>query len=190
MEKLLLVGAGGFGRVVLEHASREYECAFVDDGYELGSEICGAKVIGKFSDIASLYPEYRLLSVTIGNTGLREKIYNRSQEIGYEFPNIIGPNVYISPYATVGSGCVILNNVTVQNGSKVGNGVILNHGVEIHHDSKVDDFSLIYTNSVIRTYAKVGKRVKIGSNVSISNEAIIADDCVVDDGAVITKDWR
>lgn len=190
MEKLLLIGAGGFGRVVLEHASREYDCAFVDDGYEIGTEICGAKVVGKLSDIASLYPEYRFLSVTIGNTVLRDKIYNQARKIGYVFPNIIGQNVYISPYAQVGTGCIILNNVTIQNGTKVGNGVILNPGVEIHHDSEVGDYSLIYTNSVVRTYAKVGKRVKIGSNASISNEAIIKDDSIVEDGAVITKDRR
>ena len=35
-EKLLLVGAGGFGRVVLEHAQKHFDCAFVDDGYETG----------------------------------------------------------------------------------------------------------------------------------------------------------
>ena len=190
MEKLLLVGAGGFGRVVLEHASTEFECAFVDDGYEIGAEICGAKVIGKISDIDCLFQKYHLLSVTIGNTGLRDKIYTRAREIGYEFPNIIGRNVYISPYAKIGSGCVILNNVTIQNGSTVGDGVILNPGVEIHHDSVVGDYSLIYTNSVIRTYSKVGKRVKIGSNVSISNEAIVEDDSIIEDGTVIIKDRR
>jgi len=190
LKKLLLVGAGGFGRVVLEYASQKYECVFVDDGYEIGAEICGAKVVGKLSDIGLLYPEYRLLSVTIGNTKLRDKIFSQALEIGYEFPNIIGQNVYISPYAVLGFGCVILNNVTIQNGSKVGSGVILNPGVEIHHDSEVDDYSLIYTNSVVRTFAKVGKRVKIGSNVSISNEAIVNDDSIIEDGAVIVKSRR
>ena len=29
-EKLLLVGAGGFGRVVLEHAQLQYDCALVE----------------------------------------------------------------------------------------------------------------------------------------------------------------
>ena len=190
MEKLLLVGAGGFGRVVLEQASLEYDCAFLDDGYEIGTEICGAKVVGKISDIASLYPKYKHLSVTIGNTVLRDSIYSQARLIGYEFPNIVGKNVYISPYAKVGTGCVILNNVTIQNGSIVGNGVILNPGVEIHHDSAVGDYSLIYTNSVVRTYAKVGKRVKIGSNVSVGNEAVVNDDRIIEDGAVITKDRR
>lgn len=30
-EKLLLVGAGGFGRIAMEHAVREYDCFFIDD---------------------------------------------------------------------------------------------------------------------------------------------------------------
>ena len=185
MEKLLLVGAGGFGRVVLEYASQKYDCAFVDDGFEIGSEICGTKVIGKTSDIATLYPKYKLLIVTIGNNKLREKLYTDSTEIGYKFPNIEGKNVYISPYAEIGTGCVFQNNVSIQNGSHVGNGVILNPGVEVHHDSFVDDYSLIYTNSVVRTYARVGRRVKIGSNVTISNEMVVEDDVVVDDGKTI-----
>jgi len=190
LKKLLLVGAGGFGRVVLEHARNDYDCAFVDDGYEKGAEICGIKVVGKLDDLVNLYPEYNLISVTIGNNALRGKVYSRAIQIGYDFPNIIGQNVYISPYASIGTGCVLLNNVTIQNGSKVGSGIILNPGVEIHHDSEVGDYSLIYTNSVIRTYARIGKRVKIGSNVSISNEAIVEDDSIIEDGAVITKDWR
>ncbi len=111
MEKLLLVGAGGFGRVVLEHASQEYECAFVDDADV--AEVDGVPVIGNIDDIESLYGEYKLLLVTIGNNKLRERIYKRAEEIGYSFPNIIVPSAYISPRANVGVGCVILNNVVI-----------------------------------------------------------------------------
>ena len=35
-EKLLLVGAGGFGRMVAEQAMLQYDCAFVDDGQPVG----------------------------------------------------------------------------------------------------------------------------------------------------------
>lgn len=175
-EKLLLVGAGGFGRVVSETAVLNYDCAFVDDGVEIGTEICGIKVIGNTSDLSMLFGKYEKLVVTIGNNVIRERIYKAAAEIGYKFPNLIHPSVYVSSYAKIGWGCVFLNHVTVQNGSLVGNGVLLNPGVEIHHDCFVDDFDLIYTNSVIRTYARVGKRVRIGSNVTISNDAVVPDD--------------
>ena len=39
--KLLIVGAGGFGRVTLEHASRQFDCAFVDDGQAVGAAVDG-----------------------------------------------------------------------------------------------------------------------------------------------------
>ena len=44
-EKLLIVGAGGFGRVTLEHAIKDFDCSFVDDGKSIGEEINGIKVI-------------------------------------------------------------------------------------------------------------------------------------------------
>ena len=162
MEKLLLVGSGGFGRVVLEHAVKTYECAFLDDGPENGTLVDGIPVIGKTTDMASFFPEYKLLLVTIGNNALREKFYNQAAVIGYVFPNIIVSSAYVSPRATIGTGCVILNNAVVQNRARIGNGCILNPGVEAHHDSTIGNYCLIYTNSVIRSLSHVGDRVWIG----------------------------
>ena len=57
-EKLLLVGAGGFGRMVAEQASRQYDCAFVDDGQVVGAEVCGIPVVGGIADLPELRKEY------------------------------------------------------------------------------------------------------------------------------------
>lgn len=183
MEKLLLVGAGGFGRVVMEHViEQQYDVAFVDDGYEVGTEVCGIKIVGHIEDLPTLIRDYKKLVVSIENNKFRESVYKKAEEIGYDFPNIICKSVYISPFAKVGKGCVFLNNVSIQNGAKVGNGVLLNPGVEIHHDGTVDDYTLIYSNSVVRTMAHIGKRVKIGSTCTISNETVIEEDQIIDDG--------
>ena len=182
MEKLLLVGAGGFGRVVLEHASALYDCAFLDDGD--ASIVDGVPVIGKTGDMASVYPEYKLLLVTIGNNALRDRLYKEAAAIGFSFPNIIHPSAYISPHAHIGSGCVILNNAVVQNNAKCGDGCILNPGVELHHDSTIGSYCLIYTNSVVRSLTMVGNRVWIGSTATVSTSAVVADDTTIGDGEV------
>ncbi|MDY3017512.1 MAG: lipid carrier--UDP-N-acetylgalactosaminyltransferase [Blautia sp.] len=188
MEKLLLVGAGGFGRVVMEHAiEQQYEVAFVDDGYDIGAEVCSTKIVGHIEDLAILFRDYKKLVVAIGNNKFRESVYKKAEEIGYDFPNIICKSVYISPFSKIGKGCVLLNNVCVQNGASVGNGVLLNPGVEIHHDGTVDDYALIYSNSVVRTMAYIGKRVKIGSTCTISNEVVIESDQIIEDGNTVTK---
>lgn len=168
--------------MVLEHAICNFDCAFVDDGQDIGDVINDVPVIGKIDDLAKLFAEYKKLVVTIGNNALRERIYRTATEIGYSFPNFVVPSAYISPFASVGNGCVILNNVVIQNNSKVGNGVILNPGVEIHHDSVVEDFVLIYTNSVVRSLAHIGKRAHLGSTLTISNEVNVPNDTVVKNG--------
>ena len=182
-EKLLLVGAGGFGRVVLEHAVKEYECAFLDDGDHSTAD--GVKVIGKTSELDRFYPEYPLLLVTIGNNALRERIYKQAKTIGYRFPNLIHPSAYISPHAKLGNGNIVLNNAVIQNNAECGDGCILNPGVELHHDSAVGNYCLIYTNSVVRSLTHVRDRVWIGSNATISTYADVPDDMVVPDGMVI-----
>lgn len=174
-EKLLLVGAGGFGRVVSELARQTYDCAFIDDGAEIGATICDIPIIGRTADLQTLWGAYQKLVVVIGNNAVRERIYDMAKRIGYGFPNLISPSAYISPYAKLGWGCVILNNAVVQNGSAVGNGVLINPGVEIHHDCSVGDCTLVYTNSVVRTGAKVGRYVRIGSNVTVCNNAVVPD---------------
>lgn len=181
-EKLLLVGAGGLGRVTSEIARQSFDCAFLDDGVPAGRQVCGIPVIGTTGELEALFGEYRKLVVSIGNNPLRERLYRRAAEIGYAFPNVVAPSAYVSPYAAVGGGCIILQHAVIQNGAAVGDGAILNPGVEIHHDSTLGNYVLIYTNSVVRTLAQVGDRAHIGSTLTIGNRAVIEPDEVVPDG--------
>lgn len=184
--KLLLVGAGGFGRVVLEHVIKDYECAFLDDGNVKSAD--GIKVIGKTTDMEKFFPEYKQLLVTIGNNALRERLYKQAAEIGYTFPNVIAPSAYISPHAILGDGITVLNNAVIQNGAKIGDGTILNPGVEAHHDSTIGKYCLIYTNSVVRSLTHVGDRAWIGSTCTISTGAEVKADAIVPDGSVVKKE--
>lgn len=167
--------------MVAEQAMLQYDCAFVDDGQPVGAEICGIPVIGGIADLLELRKDYDSLVVGIGNNSFRAQVYEKAAAFGYALPNIIAPSAYVSPFAEIGKGCVILQNVCVQNGAVVGNGVLLNAGSEVHCIATVEDYALIYTNSVIRTGAKVGKYVRIGSNVTICNNAVVPDGADVPD---------
>lgn len=180
-EKLLLVGAGGFGRMVAEQAMLQYDCAFVDDGQLVGTEICSIPVVGGLADLPELRKEYGLLVVGIGNNRFRAQVYEKVKALGFAFPNIVAPSAYISPYAKLGCGCVVLQNACVQNGASIGNGVLLNAGTEVHCDAAVGDYALIYTNSVVRTGVTVGNFARIGSNVTVCNHAAVPDGADIPD---------
>ena len=65
---------------------------------------------------------------SVDSEHLLECINREAEKAGYDFPNIVWPSVYISPYAKVGRGCILLNNVVIQNaavvGQRVGDGVV------------------------------------------------------------------
>lgn len=180
-EKLLLVGAGGFGRMAAELAVREYDCAFVDDGHAVDELVCGLPVVGKTADLEKLRQSYHLLVVGIGNNRFRAQVYEAAKALGYAFPTLLAPSAYVSPFAKVGQGCVVLQNACIQNGAEVGNGVLLNAGTEVHCDSQVGDYALVYTNSVIRTGARVGTYARIGSNVTVCNNSVVPEDADIPD---------
>ena len=135
--------------MVAEMAMRKYDCAFVDDGHPIGTEICGIPVVGGTADLPKLRKDYALLVVGIGNNQFRAQVYGKAEALGYSFPNIVAPNAYVSPFAKVGHGCVLMQNVCIQNGAVVGNGVLLNAGVEVHCGAEVEDYVLLYTNSTV-----------------------------------------
>ena len=81
-DKLLIVGAGGFGRVVLEHAVLEYDCAFIDDGPDIGTLVNGIPVIGRTTELEKFTEEYKKLIVAIGNNKFREEVYKRAEAAG------------------------------------------------------------------------------------------------------------
>lgn len=88
-----MVGAGGFGCMVAEQAMIEYDCAFVDDGQPVGTDICGIPVVGSLADLPELRKEYGLLVVGIGNNRFRAQVYEKAKALGYVFPNIVAPSV-------------------------------------------------------------------------------------------------
>ena len=174
-KKLLIIGAGGFGRMVAEQALLQYDCAFVDDGQPIGAEICGIPVIGGIASLPELRKSYDLLAVGVGNNSFRAQVYEQAEKLGYTFPNVIAPSAYVSPYAQLGNGCVILQNASVQNGA------------EVHCDAVVEDYVLIYANSVIRTGARYAR---IGSNVTVCNSAVVPDRADVPDCTAVRPEVR
>lgn len=83
----------------------------------MGAEVCGIPVVGGIADLPELRKEYALLTVGIGNNKFRAQVFEKAEALGFAFPNIIAPSAYISPYAKIGYGCVVLQNACIQNGS-------------------------------------------------------------------------
>ena len=188
---IILVGGGGHCKSVLEAAeSAGYSILGVlDMPEEVGKQILSTKVIGTDDDIPA-YVDKAEFVITVGfikNPSTRIKLYNRVKEVGGKLATIIASTAYVSKYATIGEGTVVLHQAFVNAGAKVGCNVILNTATNIEHDAVIGDHCHISTGTMVNGDCQVGDRCFIGSQSVLANGISIGDDIIVGAGSLVRK---
>ncbi len=192
MKPLVLIGGGGHCKSVIEAAeSAGYQILGVLDMPEdVGNEVLpGHKVIGTDDDIPA-YVDKAEFVITVGfikNPAIRIKLYNRVKAAGGKLAAIIASTAYVSKYAQVGEGTVVMHHAFINAGAKVGNNVILNTFTNIEHDAEIGDQCHISTGTMVNGDCKVGERCFIGSQSVLANGIIIGDDIIVGAGSLVRK---
>lgn len=176
---LLILGAGGHGKVVLDVAEsmKCYEVIhFLDDGKEVGEEVLGHQVVGKISEYHLHSRDYTDAIVALGNNKVRLELTKKLQVLGYHIPILIHPTSVVSQYTNIKEGTVIMPQAVVNADAKIGTACIINTGAIIEHDCEVGDGAHIAYRSVLGGGAKVGHEVLVdigvvvGRNVEIKGE--------------------
>jgi len=191
MKPLIFIGGGGHCKSVIEAAeSAGYRILGVLDLPEkVGKDILSAKVIGTDEDI-STYVDKAEFVVTVGfinNPATRIELYNKVKEAGGRLATIIASTAYVSKYASIGEGTVVMHHAFINAGAQVGKNVIINTFANIEHDAVVGDQCHISTGVMVNGDCKVGNNVFIGSQSVLSNGIVVADDIVVGAGSLVRK---
>lgn len=191
MKPLVLVGGGGHCKSVIEAAeSAGYRILGVLDMPEdVGKTILSTNVIGTDDDIPA-YLEKAEFVITVGfikNPVTRIKLYNIIKEAGGKLATIVASTAYVSKYAKIGEGSVVLHNAFVNAGAKVGCNVILNTFTNIEHDAEIGDQCHISTGTMVNGECKVGERCFIGSQSVLANSITIGDDVIIGAGSFVRK---
>lgn len=154
--KLLIIGAGGYGRLVKEIAQLNgYDIIdFLDDNSDLA--------FGSIDDIERLEPEYDGSIVAIGNPSLREQLFARLKKP----VSIIHPMSYISPSATLGAGCVVEAMAVVNTEAVVRDSCFICAGAVVNHNAIVGEFCQIDCNALVPR----GAEIPAGSQIRLSQQ--------------------
>lgn len=131
-DNLLIIGAGGHGKVVAEVAEAcGYEnIAFLDDN--------SPEAIGKISDMIFYRERFSNAFVGIGNNQFRNETINKVIEIGYHIPVLIHPTAYVSKSAAVSEGTIVEPLAIVNANTVVGTGCIVSVGSIVDHDTMLE----------------------------------------------------
>jgi len=190
-KNLILIGGGGHCKSVMDaaYSAGHYILGVLDTLENVGKAILDVKIIGDDA-LISEYVDRALFVVTVGsikNTDLRIRLHNRIINAGGKFATIIASTAYVSKFAIIGEGAVILHQSCINAEAKIGKGCIINTFANIDHESEIGDFSHISTGAMVNGGCKVGSSVFIGSQSVLAQCVSIADNSVISAGTFVSK---
>lgn len=191
---IILIGGGGHCKSVIDVAeSAGYNIlGILDMPEEVGNQVLGYKVIGTDDDIPQ-YVDKAEFVITVGfikSPTVRIRIYNKIKEAGGKLATMVASTAYVSKYAVLGEGTVVMHHAMVNAGARIGISCIINTFCNIEHDAVIGDQCHISTGTMVNGGCKVGDRVFIGSQSVMANGVSIGDDIVVGAGSLIRKSLR
>lgn len=187
--KLIIVGTGGHGKVVLDIAKQNgyTDISFLADNPQ-GEIWCGYPVLGTSLD-ALQYPD-AVFIVAVGNTAVRKQIQKRLSLQGLQFATLIHPSAIVAEDTVIGEGSVIVAGAVINPGAVLGKGVIVNTCASVDHDCLIGDFVHIAVGAHISGTVAIGECTWIGAGAIVSNNISVAAGCTVGAGAVVIKHIR
>ena len=195
MKDLIILGASGFGREVLQWVKdinkKEKQwnvLGFLDDNLKaLDGYECDCRVIGRIQDWNPKVNENFVIA--IANPSIKEHIVNEMEAKGAKFVSIIHPTALIGEFNEIGRGTVIYPYAKITVNTKIGDFVSL-LGSNIGHDAVVGDFTTICGQCGINGHVSIGNSVFIGSHVVIAPGKKVNDNAYIGNGSVVITNIR
>ena len=193
-EKIILIGGGGHCKScidVIEQEGRFQIAGIVDLPEKLHQKILGYEIIATDNELPELVNEYENFLITLGQIKSPEKrirIFQTLEESEAKLPVIISPLAYVSKYAEIGDGTIIMHNALINAGAKIGSNCIINSNALIEHDAIIGDHCHIATGATLSGGVTIGENVLVGSGATVIEYKLIADNVIIGAGSVVVED--
>lgn len=191
-DSLLVIGAGGHAKVILDAAqqSRHFErFAIVDENpSNWRAHVLDVEVIGGCEFLSRLDPHEWRVVVGIGDNVARRRLAEQTESGDWRFARIVHPSAQIGEDVEIGEGTVILARVVVNASARIGRHVILNSGAIVEHDCVVNPYAHIAPGACLGGGVQVGHSALVGIGAAVLPGTQIGDGAVVGAGAVVTAD--
>ena len=193
MNKIIIVGAGGFGRELLQwikdiNAQKPtWEIAgFIDDNMAaLDNYDCSAKIIGRISDWQPKSDEEFVLA--LGSPETKRKVVSVLKSKGAKFATVIHPTAILTENTKCGEGFVMFPYAKLSVNSEVGDFVtLLTSGVG--HDVKIGDYTTVSGMCSVLRNVVIGEDVFVAASASLENDITVGDGAYIGLGSVVLKD--
>lgn len=197
MRKLVIYGAGGFGRetaLMIEQINAAkpvwHVTGFYDDGIKSGDVVDGINVVGGLQHVNAITEETDLV-IAIADPLTRKKIAESIHNKNIRFPVVVHPQANLgSTINQFARGSIITAGCIFTTGVSVGEFSIVNLLTTIGHDVTIAPYCTIMPGCNISGNVKIGEGTLIGTGSQILQNLSIGRKCKVGAGAVVTKNFE
>ncbi len=197
MQPLLVIGAGGLGREVVEAArsvNAQEPCwelvGFLDDAPDLqGQTVSGLPVLGAVSAIASYATSHVVLAVgSPKNLFARKRVADRLGLTADRYATIVHPGALLAASTVLGPGSIVLAGAVATTEVRVGSHVVIMPHVVLTHDDLIGDYVTLAAGARLAGVVTVGEGAYVGSGAVVKERRRVGSWSLVGMGAVVTKD--
>lgn len=184
MNRLIIIGASGHGKVVADIAALNgyKDIVFLDNDPEIKTCI-GYPVLGPDKMTSEIDGD---VFVAVGNAETRKRLMERDK--AKLFPVLIHPNAIVAKGVELGAGTVVMAGAVINPEAQIGKGCIINTSSSVDHDCVVGDYVHISVGAHLSGTVVVGTETWIGAGATVSNNINICGGCMIGAGAVVVKD--
>lgn len=152
MKRLIILGAGGYGRTVTDVAHQlGYTTIVLDD----------ADPAHPLSSFESYINPTTSFIPAFGNNVFRMEWINRIEESGGKLATLIHPTAYVSPTATINRGTVILPHAIVNTDVVINRGCIINLGAIVDHGCILEEGVHLAPGAIVKGENRIQRLSKI-----------------------------
>jgi sugar O-acyltransferase (sialic acid O-acetyltransferase NeuD family) len=191
---IVLVGAGGLGREVLNYAleairttPRMHVKGFLDDNPSASMpDRREFPILGSIQDYR-IEAQDRFV-MTIGDCVKRAELIRKMEARNAHFVTIIHPAAYVASNATIGTGCIVGPYCAIGSDASVGDHVLLTWYSSLAHDSVTHSFAVLSPYSTANGRAIVEEGVFLGTHAVIHPMIRVGAWSKVTSGSVVYRD--
>ena len=192
MKELLIIGAGGCGREVLQWCKDINRVqhtwnirGFLDDdpnaldGYE-----CDYRIVGSIRDWIPGVNE--VFALAVAGPEAKRKIVDSFENRGAIFETVIHPRSLISEFTHIGKGSIVYPGARMSPNASIGDFVtLLDTGVG--HDVVIENYATISAGCAMMRSVRIGESAFIGANAVLMPGMKVGKYAFVGAGSVVIR---
>ena len=191
MADLIVIGAGGHGRDVLDAAlaGGRRVLGFVDEDAALGGTVVGGlPVLGGLDSMLEKRDRVEVV-VAIGRPQVKQRLDAWLREHGVRIAEpIVHPGAWLARGASLEEGVVVLAGAAIQADARLRRLSYVHAVSHVGHDTAVGEYASLHPGAQLGGEVDVGRGAFIGIGASILPRVRIGEWATVGGGALVHRD--